>query len=148
MEFLSRIFFILDYVNLAFHEAGHIIFGIFGNEILSAFGGTLMQIIMPFSAFLYFIKQEKKLSSMVTLFWFGENFLHIGNYMKDALELELPLVGGGLHDWTFLFEKFAVLTKSVLIGNITIFIGIAIMLYSLINFCIIGYKRWVLKKEN
>lgn len=147
MEYLSRIFIILDFVNLAFHEAGHIIFGIFGMEFLTALGGTLMQLIMPFSAFLYFIRQEKKLSSMVTLFWFGENFLPIGNYMKDALKLELPLIGGGLHDWTYLFGRLGVLTKSVMIGNITIFIGIVIMLYSLVGFCMIGYKRWILKKD-
>ncbi|MFH1074116.1 MAG: hypothetical protein V1752_03410 [Candidatus Firestonebacteria bacterium] len=132
---------IIDSVNLAFHEAGHIIFGVFGIEFLTALGGTLAQLLFPLSAFIYFHRKEQRLSSMITLVWFGENFLNIGTYMKDALKLELPLAGGGLHDWTYMFGELGVITKCETIGNTAYFAGFAIMLYALINIGFSAYRK-------
>jgi hypothetical protein len=43
-------------VNLVFHEAGHILFSVFGNDTLTTLGGSLNQLLIPFiaiSAFFY-----------------------------------------------------------------------------------------------
>ena len=37
---------ILDSANLAFHEAGHPIFGLFSSRLM-VYGGTLMQLLLP-----------------------------------------------------------------------------------------------------
>ena len=124
---------VIDHVNLAFHEAGHIFLGVFGNEFLMMMGGTLFQLGFPLAALFYFLRKKQRIGSMIMLFWFGENFLGIGTYMKDALVLELPLVGGGLHDWTYIFGELGVITKCVKIGNATIIIGFVIMGYALID---------------
>jgi hypothetical protein len=131
---------VIDHVNLAFHEAGHVIIGIFGNDFLMIAGGTIFQLAFPLAALLYFCKKERQLASMAMLFWFGENFRGIGTYMKDALALELPLVGGGLHDWTYLFGELGVITKCVKIGNTTIIIGFLVMAYALFDIGITLYK--------
>lgn len=131
---------VIDHVNLAFHEAGHIFLAVFGNEFLTALGGTLFQIAFPLVAYFYFRKREQQVASMIMLFWFGENFLGIGTYMQDALKLELPLIGGGLHDWTYMFGELGVITKCVKIGNTTIITGFLIMAYSLLDICITLYK--------
>ena len=49
----SFIYFLTDNLNLIIHESGHTIFGIFGWRFLTVLGGTLMQLLIPFSVFLY-----------------------------------------------------------------------------------------------
>jgi hypothetical protein len=41
--------------------------------------------------------------------WFFENWFNIARYMADARKLELPLVGGGDHDWNTIFTRWDVL---------------------------------------
>jgi len=99
----------IDWVNLAFHEAGHLFLRPFG-QTLHILGGTLMQLFVPALLVGYFLlKQEKPFSSAICLWWFGENFINISVYMADARDLKLALVGGGEHDWTQLFYQFGLL---------------------------------------
>ena len=44
----------LDRVDLVFHEAGHLIFGFFG-EFIGVLGGSLMQVLIPAIVTGYFI---------------------------------------------------------------------------------------------
>ena len=64
--------FILHNVNLIFHEAGHIIFGIFG-EFVGFLGGALGQLIVPLIFVVAFFMKRQLFSSLVMLWWFGEN---------------------------------------------------------------------------
>ena len=41
-------------VNLVFHEAGHVIFAIFGNRTLTILGGSLNQLLIPFIVLITF----------------------------------------------------------------------------------------------
>ena len=41
--------------------------------------------------------------------WFFENWFNIARDMADARKLELPLVGGGDHDWNTIFTRWDVL---------------------------------------
>lgn len=89
---------ILDSFNLVIHEFGHPFFGIFG-ETPMWWGGTLMQLIVPAAIAFAFWWQRSALSLAFAGVWFFENFLNIGRYIADARAMELPLVGGGEHDW-------------------------------------------------
>ncbi|MGQ0810927.1 MAG: hypothetical protein ACT4OO_06860 [Nitrospiraceae bacterium] len=109
-------FVFLDYVNLAFHEAGHPIFGIFG-ETLGWYGGTLGQLVMPGLAWLAFWRQRDTIGCVVTGVWFFENFLNIARYMADARAQVLPLAGGGEHDWTNIFSRWGVLMSDQAIAH-------------------------------
>lgn len=96
-------------------------------------GGTLLQLIIPVCIVFHFIKNKSPLSTAIAIMWVRQNFFHISHYMKDARSQVLPLVGGGIHDWVFLFGKWGLLQHDQLIGNLmwwirflTIFLGIGL----------------------
>jgi hypothetical protein len=101
-------FVFIDFVNLAFHEAGHPLLGAFG-ETLGLYGGTIGQLAFPCAAAVAFWRQREPVGSAVALVWLFENFLNIARYMADAQAQALPLVGGGEHDWTNIFSRWGVL---------------------------------------
>lgn len=109
-------FIFVDYVNLAFHEAGHPIFGIFG-ETLGLYGGTLGQLVFPAVAITTFWLQREPVGCAVASAWFCENFLNIARYMADARTQLLPLVGGGEHDWAEIFSRWGVLSSDTTIAH-------------------------------
>ena len=100
--------FLVDGANLLFHEAGHPIVGLFSQR-LETYGGTLGQLVFPFGLAISFWRKGQALSFASTVIWFFENWLNIGRYMADARRLELPLVGGGDHDWNTIFSRWDVL---------------------------------------
>ena len=118
----------LDNVNVLFHEAGHVVFG-WDGMTLAALGGTLGQLLMPAVFAVYFWWWQKQRFAAVTcVWWFAENFVNIGRYMKDAVVQELPLIGGDVHDWGYLFAKWGWLGKARTIGSAFHWIGILAML--------------------
>jgi hypothetical protein len=90
-------------VDLAIHETGHIVFGPFG-EFIGFAGGTLFQLLMPAAFVVYFARRGDQHSASVALWWVGQNCGHIAVYVADARAQELPLVGGGEHDWEYLLS--------------------------------------------
>lgn len=121
----------IDYVNLALHEAGHLLFRPFGTAA-HFLGGTLGQLLWPLAFAIYFAwRQRDYFATAVCVWWFGENFIGIARYMADAEVMELPLVGGGIHDWNYLFTRWDVLDDAASIANTTWWIGALIMLPAL-----------------
>lgn len=123
-------FSFLDYINLAFHEAGHIFLSPFGETIMTM-GGTIFQLAFPAGIGIHFFMTGQDLGWRLCVFWFGENLLNVSIYMKDAIKQNLPLVGGGTHDWTWLFEKAGVLGRAELIGKSFFIAGSLIIFYSI-----------------
>jgi len=102
---------LIDLVNLAFHEAGHLIFTPFGTT-LHYLGGTLGQIAVPLLLGWYFlVRRPQPIGAAFCSWWAGENLVNISVYMADARALALPLVGGGDHDWNELFYRFGLLAS-------------------------------------
>lgn len=99
---------LLDSANLAFHEAGHPLFGLL-SERLTVYGGTLGQLMFPLAAGFSFYRQRAELSLAFALLWLVENLFNIAVYMADARTGILPLVGNGEHDWTEIFSRWGVL---------------------------------------
>lgn len=120
----------LDYVNLPFHEFGHILFRPFG-ETMHFLGGTISQLMWPFILIVYFLRRKELLSASFCLFWFGENFLNISKYVADARVMALPLVGGGIHDWNVLFSKWGFLEYDHSIAMALFVIGSIFMTVSI-----------------
>ncbi len=113
-------------VNLVFHEAGHALFGIFGNRTLTILGGSLNQLLIPLIVLIAFFKKRDTAGTGFALFWFFGNFLDVGIYMADARFLELPLIGGlGIeaHDWRNLFNHFDLWSVDQLLSHITFYSG-------------------------
>ncbi len=119
-------FLLLDHINLPFHEAGHIFLNPLG-EFIGFCGGTIFQLLIPFAIMINFWMKGETIGFAFCLFWFGENFLNIARYMADAKDMMLPLVGGGDHDWNYIFSELGVLHKDKQIAGVTRFLGWAIM---------------------
>ncbi|MDX1442406.1 MAG: hypothetical protein R3270_01380 [Gammaproteobacteria bacterium] len=114
---------IIDHVNLAFHETGHLVFGMFG-KWPGILGGTLGQLVMPLLAAVAFWRKGATFSFALTGLWFFQNFFNIARYMADARARLLPLVGGGDHDWTNLFFHWNVLAQDTVIAGWTTMLGV------------------------
>lgn len=132
-------FLFLDYVNLPFHEFGHILFGIFG-DTLGIWGGTIMQLLIPFGILISFCLRKETLGTAFSAFWFGENFLNISVYIADARKMELPLVGSGDHDWNIILSELGVLQYDTSIATVVKALGWLIMVSSVSWFIFISLR--------
>jgi hypothetical protein len=120
--------FLLDNANLALHEAGHPIVGLFSSR-LSVYGGTIFQLLFPILFAHYFWRQRQTAGWVAALLWLADNLMNIGRYMKDARAQQLPLVGGD-HDWTEIFSRWGVLAHDVHIGNGFKILGLGLAAYA------------------
>lgn len=139
-------FLLLDFANLAIHEAGHPLFGIFGGGsgfgyTLMILGGTLLELLVPLASAIYFFFRRESTGVAFSAFWFFENFLYIGTYMADARTLALPLVGSGDHDWEILFRQWNLLLRDQQIGHATRTLGWIGMLVSVAWFSLRAFRR-------
>lgn len=114
-------------IDLPIHETGHLVFAPFSEQV-TAFGGTLFQLIVPIVFAVSFFVRGDRHAASVMVWWVGENCIGIGHYMADAVVMELNLVGGGEHDYAFLFGEWNVLAYSERIGHDVKLVGGAIML--------------------
>lgn len=101
----------LDGVNLFLHEAGHVFFGFFG-QTLHFLGGTLGQLVFPALFAGYFWRRGQRFEACVVSIWFAESLMYAAAYMGDARRMVLPLVGGGTHDWNWLFTRWGMLDQA------------------------------------
>ncbi|MGA9837636.1 MAG: hypothetical protein WBQ26_10010 [Gemmatimonadaceae bacterium] len=98
---------LIDGIDLAIHETGHVVFGPFG-EVIQFAGGTLFQLIVPATFLVYFLRfapTRDEFGAAVTLWWMAINLWNIAVYAGDARTQRLPLVGGGEHDWAYLLGR-------------------------------------------
>ena len=130
-------FLFIDLANLPFHEFGHLFFAMFG-ETIGIWGGTLMQLAIPFGILLYFFMKKETAGVFFCAFWFGENMLNIAVYVNDARTLALPLVGGGQHDWNIILGQLDVLSHDHYIAAVLRSLGWLIMLASIVWFLVTG----------
>lgn len=113
---------LLDHANLAFHEAGHLFFGVLGSTA-GLYGGTLGQLAFPAIASVSFWRRRHPVGVTLCGVWLFENLLNIARYMADARAQLLPLVGGGEHDWYHIFSRWGMLDQDTTIASITSGIG-------------------------
>lgn len=147
-EYLMKSFWHL--VNLPFHEAGHIVFGLFGRFITSL-GGTLGQLLMPLVCMgTFLIKTRDTFAASFCLWWFGQNFLDIAPYINDARSLSMPLLGGntgrsspyGFHDWEFILKESGLIRFDHVIAGLAMNTGRFFMILALIWAGYLLYKQY------
>lgn len=136
-------------VNLPFHEAGHLIFRLFGQWVMSL-GGTLFQLLMPAICMgVFLLKVRDVFGASVCMWWVGENFLDIAPYINDARALQLPLLGGntgetspyGFHDWEYILNEVNLLRYDHLLAQGSVALGVILFLASF------GWGGYVLFKQ-
>lgn len=132
-------FLLLDYINLPFHEFGHIFFGILG-EGIGIWGGTIFQLLIPLIIFINFYLKRETSGVTFSAFWFGENLLNISWYIADARKMALPLVGGGEHDWNTILSGLGMLEYDSIIAGIVKTFGWLIMLAAVVWLVTVNLK--------
>ena len=94
---------IVDTINLFIHEAGHLLFRLFG-QMLYMLGGSITQCLIPLVLAIV-TWREKTHQVGYPLFWFGENLINVSVYIADAPYKNLKLIKEGLiHDWNWLLS--------------------------------------------
>lgn len=128
----------LHLVYLPLHEAGHLLFRIFG-VFMGVAGGSLMQIIVPAVFFGYFVYHKKPFSAAIVLFWVGQSFNDVYVYANDAVVMQLPLLSGltgsegGFHDWNYLLTETGLLNKTAVVAKMIRFAGNLIILAAIVG---------------
>ena len=115
----------LDSLDLAVHETGHLVFA-FGGELLTLLGGTLLQLLVPIAFAVALWRQGDRHGATVPLWWLGQSCWNVSVYIKDARAQQLPLVGGGEHDWAILLGDLGLLPRDQEIGGAVYLAGVLI----------------------
>jgi hypothetical protein len=101
-------FGLLDNVDLPIHETGHLVFSPFG-EFVQFAGGTIFQLLFPLVFVGYFLRRGDRFAGWFLMGWVAQNLWNVSRYVADARAQELPLVGGGEHDWAYLLGRMGLL---------------------------------------
>ncbi len=122
----------IDNVNLALHEGGHMLLG-FGGGTLHFLAGSLGQLLFPLAFTLKFYLEQQVLSTAVCAVWLAESLMNVARYLGDAKAQLLPLVGGHIHDWSWLLSRWGLLDSCE---------GIASFLHFMAALMLIGIWLW------
>ncbi|MDB5805415.1 MAG: uncharacterized protein JWN73_2737 [Betaproteobacteria bacterium] len=122
---------------LIFHEAGHVIFMLFG-RFITILGGSLNQVLVPMILAGALLIQRRDPFGAAIFFWLaGFSVVDVALYMYDAFDPHMPLLGGGTgadrdsHDWQNLFGDMGLLRHARGIGMAFAMLGRAMMLAAL-----------------
>jgi hypothetical protein len=130
----------LDSLDLAIHETGHLVFG-FGGDVLTALGGTLFQLIVPAAFAVALWRRGDRHGATVPLWWMGQNCWNVSVYVRDARAQQLPLVGGGEHDWAFLLDRAGWLERDQSIAGAIYLLGVVLYGIAIISGWILLHSR-------
>ncbi len=114
-------------IDLVFHEAGHVIFAVFG-RFVGILGGSLNQVLIPAVCTGYFLRQRRRAAAAVTLFWLGENITDIAIYVADGRDMALPLLAEGLvHDWNWILSELSLRNHATPLGRVVFALGLTVL---------------------
>lgn len=134
-------------INLVFHEAGHVIFRLFGS-FMSVLGGSLLQLFVPLIVMLAFIfKHRDNFAASIGLWWLSQSMMDLVPYISDARAQEMWLLGGvrgkdmpGIHDWNNILSRLGLLEYDQVLSTLLMVLAIGLMLLSFI------WGTWLLKR--
>ena len=135
-------------VNLPFHEAGHMVFRIFG-QFMMMLGGSLTQLLVPFICLVAFlVKTRDTFAASVSLWWLGQSLIDLAPYINDARRLQLMLLGGvtgrdveDFHDWEFILRNLGLLEYDHLLATTAHLFGALFIVYAL------GWGGYILRMQ-
>jgi hypothetical protein len=114
-------------IDLVFHEAGHVIFGILG-RFPGVLGGSLNQVLIPAICTGYFFRHGQRAAAAVALFWTGESITDVAIYVADGRDMALPLLAEGLvHDWNWILSELGLRNHGPALGRAVLAAGVAVL---------------------
>lgn len=137
-------------INLVFHEAGHVIFSIFGSHFMTTLGGTLGQLLMPVIVmFTLLFTNRDPYGTAFGLWWLGQSFMDCAPYINDARALELTLLGGGtgadkpgMHDWENILLDLGMIEHDHQVATLFDLTGAALVLLAITWASYILYQQY------
>ncbi|MEO8580555.1 MAG: hypothetical protein ABI469_09915 [Gemmatimonadales bacterium] len=124
---------LVDGIDTAIHEFGHMLFMPFGIQFLGStmmiLGGSLTQVAFPLLFFGYFLRKREDgrrrdmFAAMVCLWWSAINLLSVAIYCADSRAGELTLLDGLTgqesdgHDWNNLLTRWGLLEHDTMIAR-------------------------------
>lgn len=128
-------------ITLGVHEAGHIVFGPFG-ELLAVAGGSIVQLAAPVIVAMLFLRQREYFGITVALAWLAMSLSNLATYIGDARAQDLPLVsignGDPIHDWHYLLGHFGMLAQDHSLARFARFLSVIALLLA------IAWGAWLL----
>lgn len=107
-------------LDLAIHEAGHIVFGPLG-DFMGVAGGTILQLAAPLVSGVLFRRQRDWFGIAVAGCWLSINLFDVARYAGDARAQALPLVsptsGDPIHDWGYMLGRLGMLHDDLAIAR-------------------------------
>ena len=131
---------------LIFHEAGHVIFSLFG-EFIMILGGSLAQLLMPaVLAGALLLRNRDTFGAAIGTWLLGVSLLDLAPYVYDSLDPQLVLLGGhtgaeGGHDWIYLLGETGLLAHAHSLGWFTHKFGALVIIAS------IAWAGWILLQQ-
>lgn len=121
---------------LIFHEAGHVLFALFG-EWLRMAGGSIFQLLLPgIICWTFLFKQRDAFGAAIGLWLMGVSMLDLAPYVYDALHPQLMLITGatgeeGGHDWIYLLSSLHLLPQAQTFGGLLRVLGALVVIMAL-----------------
>jgi hypothetical protein len=93
--------FLLSYVDLGFHELGHLLTA-WVPGMLPAFAGSTVQVLVPIGLAVYFAARRESYACALMFAWAATSAANVSVYVADGPFETLTLLGGGRHDWAWI----------------------------------------------
>jgi hypothetical protein len=127
-------------IDLVFHEAGHVIFGLLG-RFMGMLGGSLNQVLIPAICTGYFWRRQQRAAAAVMLFWTGESIVDVAIYVADGRDMALPLLAEGLiHDWNWILSELSLRNHAPALGRAVFALGLAVLAAALALLAADGWR--------
>lgn len=112
---------ILHGVLFGVHELGHLVLAITGGEVITAFAGSLFQVLLPIGCAALMAHRRDWFGVAICGCLLATSLGEVGVYISDARAESLDLVSmsaeGQTHDWNFLLERWHLLKQDVAIAR-------------------------------
>ena len=135
--------FVLSYVCLMVHEAGHFYMS-WSGDFMHIFGGTLFELGVPLTLAIWFYSKRHFRWSALFIVWLSVGFFDVSIYSGDAVEMVLPLLGGTreAHDWNNMLRMLGWLDHTPLISDMFWSCGVVSGLLAILLYGAQILKRW------
>jgi hypothetical protein len=96
--------FLISYVDLGFHELGHLLLG-WAPGLVAPLAGSVVQVAVPIGLALYFARRRESYAIALLLGWAATSAAGVSVYVADGPVQALNLLGYGRHDWAWVLGQ-------------------------------------------
>ncbi len=113
-----------DLVDYPFHFAGHLLFGLMGDEGSAMIGALALQALAPAAVLVHFWLRDRPVMGQAALFWLGQSLLSIGGHWAAPGSPDMNTFGGCIkNDGMTLAASLGILKHYNAWAHATSFVG-------------------------